>query len=169
MPFTPLTPQKIIAAVRRLLADSKLQPLPQHAINQTAAMALGDAPITISLAQLDELRTQLRTAREQSVQLELQLTQARATDPAGRVEGLRVLIREMLTIVRYAVANLPPSENPKWPWGAVRRMAVYLAYLPDFNADDRVLVTELELFVADIQEHDIARARKRDELIAFTP
>lgn len=123
-------------------------------------MSLGEAPITISLAQVDELRAQVRQAYARVRELEIELADAKRTDPTKRIEGLERLARTMLSIVRFAIANLPPSEVPNWPQADVATMLALLIHLPGFNEDDEVLVNELRLFIADITEHEIVRARR---------
>lgn len=132
---------------------------------QTPASLLGEAPITISLAQFDGMRGELQRAREQVADLERQLVDARSADPQGRIGELRLLVRSLLVIVRYAFANLPPSENPKWPAKAIEDVVARLPFMPDFNEDDRVLQQEMRFFVKDIEEHEIDRARKRQALV----
>lgn len=122
---------------------------------------MGEAPITISLAQVDELRAQVRGAYARVHELEIELANAKRADPSGRIHDLEVLACSMMPIVRFAIANLPPSEIANWPADAIRDMAYYLGALPVFGEDERVFVNELNLFTKDITEHETARARRR--------
>lgn len=131
---------------------------------------LGDSPVTLTLSQLNELQASLVTAETAVTRLEGELAQARAADPTGRIGRLTTLVRDgLLPIVRFAVANLPPMEIPKWPWRAVLVAATSLDGMPDFSQDDDVLANELALFAQDVQQHELLRARKRDELIESAP
>lgn len=157
--------KQIITNVRRLAVVPDQRPVAQT----PSTTMIGDAPITISLAQLDEMRAELRASNERHSTLLKELAEARSADPTGRIDKLQELARNLLTIARYAFANLPPSENPKWPTVAVVGVINRLPHLPDFTLDDQVLISEMRLFVRDIEEHEIRRARKRDALIASAP
>jgi hypothetical protein len=149
---------RISNALRRFFANPTLQGL---AVNQAPAGAIGDAPVTISLSQLNGLYEQIQHAHERARQLENELVQTRMADPTKRTHALNLLARNMLHIVRFAIANLPPSEIPKWPHEAVAAVAGGLKHLVDFNEDDQVLAAELALFVKDIHEGEVTRAEKR--------
>jgi hypothetical protein len=161
---------QIQTILRRLLADPGPKGSSTPRVSGAApATVIGESPVTLSLSQLDDMRAQIRQGHARVAELEAQLAGMKGVDPAGRVMALNGLARVMLTIVRFAIANLPPSEIPKWPRDAVAAMAVGLRYLPDFNVDDEVLLAELRLFMAEIEEHEIDRARKREDLIASAP
>lgn len=151
--------QRIIDAARGFIGPQP--PASVTTVAQAPAMSLGEAPITISLAQVDELRAQVRQAHARVHELEIELANAKRTDPSGRIHDLEVLASSMMSIVRFAIANLPPSEIANWPVDAIRSMAHYLKALPTFGEDDRVFANELNLFAKDIAEHETARARRR--------
>lgn len=154
---------------RKTLKKTTHRAAPARPVAQAPGTSLSDAPVTITVSQLNDLQAQVKQAQEQNVRLEQHLAEVKALDPTGRVANLQALAHAELEVVRFAIANLPPSEIPKWPYEAVDRIGKLLHALPDFNADAEVLVEELKLFVADIKEHELARARKRDELIANAP
>lgn len=138
-------------------------------IVQTPTANISEAPVTITVGQLNEMQAQIRAGHERASQLAKELMQTQAADPTGRVQGLTALARALLTVVRFAIANLPPSEIPKWPYGSVEEVSKLMPQLADFSDDDQILVQELALLVADIKEHERLRALKRYELIAGAP
>lgn len=156
-------------ARKRPKVVARSRPAEPPPIVQTPPTTIGDAPVTISLSQLNDLQSQLRQAQTRSHTLEQDLAAAKALDPTGRVGKLQELARAALEVVRFAIANLPPSEIPKWPYGEVQQIADLLPDLPSFGQDDEILVTELQAFVEEITTQELLRARKRDELIAGAP
>jgi hypothetical protein len=123
----------------------------------------------ITLAQFNELQSGIQAAQARAASLEAQLQTAYTTDPEGRIEALRDLARDMMQIVRFALANLPPIEIPKWPYEAVARVAEHWSCVPDFTHDDEVLITELRAFAEDVRTRELERAREREALIASAP
>lgn len=160
-------PDIITRYARALLADPKrqlneLQNQPAHglkgiAVSQSPGDLVGDAPITVSLAQIDALRNQIKQAQQEAADLRVALEAAKRGDPNGDTAKLERLSRAMLEIVRFAVANLPPSDIPKWPRDSVQFVADHLSALPEFSVDDETLVAELKLFVTEIEEHALRR------------
>jgi hypothetical protein len=142
---------------------------PAPTVSQAPGDIIGDAPVTIRLSQLDDMRAQVRMANEHASKLEGELAQARTLDPTGRVENLTELARDLITIARFAVANLPPIEIRKWPWAALEMVANGLQHLPDYSDDDSVLKGELMAFAADVREHELDRSRKQAKEIEDAP
>lgn len=165
-----------MSRIDKLLAFAGLtrRPAPAAAnhspiVSQAPGDIIGDSPVTIRLSQLDEMRAQVRAANERAADLEDELTRERVKDPTGRVEGLSVLARDLITIARFAIANLPPIEIRKWPWMVVETVANGLHHLPDYSDDDSVLKGELMAFAADIREHELDRSRKQAKEIEEAP
>ena len=158
MSFRDLRPL-VAARLRQLLADPGPKG-PTVSVNQTPGDLVGDAPITVSLAQIDALRNQIKQAQQEAADLRTTLEAVKRGDPAGDVSKLERLSRAMLVIVRFALANLPPSDIPKWPRDSVRFIADHLAVLPEFSVDDETLVAELKLFVREIEEHEMRHGGK---------
>jgi hypothetical protein len=159
--------RQLINNVRRVLADPG--PKGSSTVSQAPPAIMSEAPVTISIAQLDELRAQIRQGHARVAQLEAELVAAKQRDPTGSVTHLETLARNLLVIARFAIANLPPSEIPKWPFAAVEAVAGHLKHLPGFNEDDQVLITELGFLVSEIKEHELDRARRYNALIASAP
>lgn len=159
------TLRQIAQNLRRLAAE----PTPPQTVRpvvQEPAAQIGAAPITLSLAQVDGLRRMVQQAQTRIAELERELATARGADQTGRVGELAQLVRSLLTIARFAFANLPPSETPGWPGKAIAEVVGRLEQMPDFTPDDAVLITEMRLFVADIQQYELERARKRGAFVA---
>lgn len=156
---------------KRVAARKPPRPAAEPSIvNHAPAPSLGDAPMTITLGQFRDLEGRATAAEARAATLEADLATARTEDRTGRVALMLAFIRGgLLPIVRFGIANLPPSEIPKWPFKAVEIAALGLPSLPDFSADDEIFVKELEAFANDIQEHELDRGRKRAELIANAP
>jgi hypothetical protein len=98
-------------------------------------------------------------AREQGAYAELdkvraELLAAKLSDPSNTIKSLVPLCREMLIIVRFAMANLPPMEIRGWPFEAVQSVANRLACMPDNIPDDVTIARELTLFAADVINQD---------------
>lgn len=147
---------------RTVKKTTRRRPAAPPRVEHGVSAAIGDAPITITLSQLDAMRADIRVANERAAKFEQDLVNARSADPSHRIGALTRTIREgCLPVVRFALANLPPSEIPKWPVDAVKVLAAHLAVLPDATEDDRVLSIELEAFAGDIEEHNFSRAVSR--------
>lgn len=147
-------------------------PPPAVASAAPAAANIAGATISLSYAQVRELESAVEDAQRQTKDLQRQLAEAKALDPTGLVVDLRDLAREQIKVMQFAIANLPPSDVPKWPFAALERIALLMVRLPDFGAigdDDQTLQTEIGFFVAEIKEAEAERSRKQADLIANAP
>ena len=119
---------------------------------------------TLNDEEYQKLLEDRRCAEVRASELEAEIKRVREEDPANRVEPLRVLARHMLTIVRFAVANLPPVEIRGWPTKDLFAIADRLATLPDYNvSDDAVLMNELRAFADECESYALSRASERAE------
>jgi len=121
----------------------------------TLGTSIGDAPMTITFAQMQEMQAAIKAANAHAAQLEAELHVARGADPSGRVESLRRLIRDgLMPIMRFAIANLPPDVVRNWPHSALEATITLMSNLPDFSEDDRVLICELRAFMEEVADAD---------------
>lgn len=119
--------------------------------------------VTLTGEEFDALRNARRVAEERAAQLERELVEARKQDPNGRIEHLTKLARDMLTIVRFGIANMPPETVRGWPIDALVAVAAGLEHLPDYTADDRELALFMQHFAAEA--HEIEAYRKTPEYL----
>ena len=75
---------------------------------------LSKTTVTVSLAALDGLR-------ERVAELEGKLAKRRAA--AGPAPNVMAAVRAAAEVVSFAVGNLHPNDNPRWPAGALARFA----------------------------------------------
>jgi hypothetical protein len=118
------------------------------------------AQVTMSLAELDELRGKLMAAREEAGKLQAKLTAALAADPEGRVTVLIDAIRAVLPIIRFAVANIDPRTMTRWPYEDLRNFAKALRGVPAFGADIEECAIEFEAFSREAELIELDRAER---------
>jgi hypothetical protein len=109
---------------------------------------------------LDEWNEQLRLRQEaeaRATKLEAELVEAKRTDPAGRVWDLEQLARNAMSVLAFAVANLPPESVRGWPWSDLYNFAQRMRWLPAFSTDDRDLANEWMAFAAEAEKLEATR------------
>jgi len=125
------------------------------------------AKIEMTLEEYNELVAKRVAAENELADVKKQLTDARATSLAIETGGesaakrLDKLVRDAVTVVRFAVANLPPETTPGWPVNALQSVAANLDALPTFSIDDRDLHSELRAFAREAESHEVRRASER--------
>ena len=130
-------------------------------------MGLDTASVTITLAQLDELRAAKATA-EAALETERQrrLSVERG-DPGGRVDVLAKALGVTMEIVQFAVGNLHPLTVRGWPYSALYRLAFAIREgLPSCSYSTDLAHT-FERFGEECRKWEEARAEGREkELLA---
>ena len=122
------------------------------------------AQITMSLEEYTALTDARRHAEIEAAVLREQAKTAAIGDPKGQVAQLIAQARHMLTVCRFAVANLPPTEVRGWPTDALRTIARALPSMPDFDIDDGDLMGEWLAFADEADAAARARAQKLQSL-----
>jgi len=115
----------------------------------------------MTLDDLKAIEARERSAYEELAKIRAELIEAKSIDPANTIKMLVPLCREMMTIIRFAVANLPPSEIRGWPFEAVHTVANRLGELPDKTSDDLTFAIELRAFANEVVEAGKQHAASR--------
>lgn len=113
-------------------------------------------PLTEWQAQMD-LRQE---AEKQAANFKRQLIEARMQtggDPA-RCRSLNELARNLLSVTRFAVSQLPPESHRNWPARELRGAAQLLPMLNDHDQNDREIASEFQAFADECERWDRARA-----------
>lgn len=79
--------------------------------------------VTIPVADLDDLRENLRAAQAALENEKARAAQSEFADPEGRVKVLFATLQHAVTVVQFAVANLHPLTVRGWPYVALLRLA----------------------------------------------
>ncbi len=118
------------------------------------------ANVTLSLEEHKALEGRALVAEQRVHELEEELALARCDDPTGRVKASLKIVREMLVLCRFTVANMPPEVYAKWPTEAVKNIAKLLLLQPDVTLDDQSLCADLVLFVQEAERENREHERK---------
>ncbi len=108
--------------------------------------------------EYNEIKNREKTALDRCAELERDLVAAKRADP--RVRDLEALARDLITVMRFAVANLPPETTRNWPRTELTMIATHLQALPSYGSDDETLAIELRAFVDSCIDADRKRAEK---------
>jgi len=108
--------------------------------------------ITMSLEEYEAAKLLRITAENEAAALRAELVALRA-DALGRAtkdaQQLITLVDDSLTVLKFAVANLPPEMIRGWPVAALRSVAAKIPSLPAFDTNDHDLCIELEAFARE--------------------
>lgn len=102
--------------------------------------------VTMTAEEYDTLKKQSTDKDTMIADLNKKIVEARMGDPNASVAQLTQLVRSMLPIVQFAVANLSPTFTKGWPVQALLDTAGWLPALPDFSPFDAELGGELAKF-----------------------
>lgn len=124
---------------------------------------MSDPTIQLSLSAYDALRKRTEGLAERVTTLEQALLEARTATPEVKLQ--LTVIDDALTIVRFAVANLPVENVRNWPHDELARLADALVLLP--GRDDqptRELAAALRSRAAELAAYAESRAAAAVEL-----
>lgn len=110
------------------------------------------ASVSLSLEEYNALLSDIAVARQAAADANETLQRERLARIGPTAGDLLCLIDDLTVIVRFAVANLPPSEIKNWPWGTLRMIADGLDRLPDHTSDDAALAKEFRDFARLIED-----------------
>lgn len=125
---------------------------------------LTGAQVTIELEQLDRLRKDLLTAQTQRA-----VAEAVAAELALHGQGtekLAAALRDALKVVEFAVANLPPSDAPRWPYENLRSLAQFLSQVEFDQRLKEWAISCLIGFATEAAEWEKARKEGRTRDLA---
>jgi hypothetical protein len=127
------------------------------------------AQITMSLDEWNQHLAEKAALAVDAAKANAHAAGARLTnlDEAGfQAARLDHIVRSALTIVRFAVGNLPAETTPNWPIAALDEVIKNLDALPTFGSDDVTLQIELRTLLAEIIEQDRARKARALKRVA---
>lgn len=113
------------------------------------------ANVTLTMEEYNELQSRMRAAEEDAAAARAALVNNKLAD--GERFILTTLIRDAMTVVRFAVANLPPEVTRGWPFLSLKRFSENLQHLADHKSDDVSLTAEWMGFVRDCEQHELRR------------
>ena len=113
------------------------------------------AHITMDLAEYEQIKQARTDAENVAAKLREDLKLAMLAKPD--LGSLTELSRNLLTVARFAVGNLPPETTKGWPCDALRTASQLLQALPDHSLDDASLAIELRNFADEAATFERAR------------
>lgn len=125
-----------------------------------------DGPmISISLADFDKLRNEVKETQTKNYELEKQLAAAKLGDDAT-AKTLFEGFHEALTVVQFAVGNLDPSTVSGWPHEAVTKIADAIEKIPGMDPHKAELPPELRYFAGVAKGlEDYRRERDKNKVV----
>ncbi|MGH7178286.1 MAG: hypothetical protein ACREJC_12975 [Tepidisphaeraceae bacterium] len=126
------------------------------------------ATLTLTLADYESLKAQRTKAEDDLAVVTKQLAEARLEDPSGKLAPLNQFARDCLTIVRFAVANLPPETIRGWPYEELKRICQTLHVLPDFSTNDRDMALDVLGFAREAEDLELRRKSTATKPTKFT-
>lgn len=112
--------------------------------------------ITLTIQEYNDLQATLHESERRRLELEAQL--AAVQDGRAVLQAARVW-KAALTIVQFAVANLPPETSPGWPWKELDALAAHLQ--PD-------LAGVFQEFAAIAAGYEEERSRRPKKILPAT-
>lgn len=101
------------------------------------------------------------------IALKAELVEAKlSSDSIGTTRALTMMIRASLQIVSYAIANLSPEINKRWPFDSLRVIAASMKDLADYSILDEEYARELEKFAL---ECDVWETRRKQTGERYVP
>jgi hypothetical protein len=125
--------------------------------------------LTISMEEYQALIEGRNKAEREAAEANAQAIAARMSDPTATVEKVTAFARQCLTVVNYAVANLPPEVNKGWPYEALTRVCEMMNVLPDFGPNDRDMAIDMLNFANDAKTLELRRKGEAKPPTKFTP
>ena len=119
------------------------------------------ASITLSMEEYRDLEEKKIQAENSAADLQKQLLVAHATAIEQHVPGLLALVDEALTVVRFAVGNMPPESTRNWPIVSLQRVADLMPHLPGFGAKEQEIAIDFNHFAAECERFERWRAQPR--------
>ena len=123
------------------------------------------ATVTLPLEELDEFRSQIRTANETIAKLKKEMIEHRLESSGDDVQKLLAFCRAALEIVGYAVANLHPEFSKKWPYEALRTVSFGIDALPDVTPFESEMAFELRKFAIECETWETRRKQMGERYV----
>jgi hypothetical protein len=124
-------------------------------------------PATVTLPfeeyqQTRDLNAEL-SLKVKKLQDELLAAKFEAND--GEVRQLHDAVRAALEIVSYAIANLSPEVNKRWPFAALNALAAGVRALPTCSPHDLELASEMEKFARECEVWEVKRKNEPERYV----
>jgi hypothetical protein len=119
------------------------------------------ATVTIPYTEYENEKKARRAAEQKLIELEAKLSSMKveASDP-----HLISMTKYTLSVVRFAVASLPPESIKGWPFTALREIALLLPIMPDATQDHTELAMTLETFALECERYELRRRHENGGL-----
>lgn len=83
----------------------------------------------------------------------------------GEVRALHDAVRAALEIVGYAIANLSPEVNKRWPFAALGTLAAGVRALPTATPHDLEFASEMEKFAREAEVWEFKRKNEPERYV----
>lgn len=123
------------------------------------------AKIELSMEEFKQLENERDEARRENVELIRRLTEAKLDSGEGAVRSLTELGRALLTVVRFAVGQIPPESVKHVPTKELHKASELLAVLADHSVDDVSIASELKVYAMECERLERFRAERDRPLV----
>ena len=113
--------------------------------------------LTITLEDLDAMRSRIAAADEHIHRLEAELVAASTRDASGLVPQLLDVIATVIPIVQFAVGNLDPATVRGWPHQLLDSFGEKLLTMPGTTDALKEFALELRVFARQAVEYERMR------------
>lgn len=128
-----------------------------------------NSTVNLTLDDYNALQLAKVTAENEAASLRKQLADAKLdVDSSGIVRKLTTAARDMLHVVRFAVANCPPETVHGWPFDKLVEISRHIEALPDATSDDVSFAIELQKFAFECKKIELQRQIMKQKQVIET-
>jgi len=115
------------------------------------------ATVTLPFDEYQQMRDSNAGMISTIEKLQAELVAGKFDASEGQVRQLHDAFRAALEIVGYAIANLSPEVNKRWPFGALRTLAAGVRALPTCSPHDLEFASEMDKFAVECESWEFKR------------